>query len=249
MPTHEGNDILKDKVIICTYPKKEQDELIEILSNHGATVHSMPVIEICPLPFQLKKNINKYNWLIFTSKNAVQPFADRYPTTTCKIAALGKKTADKLNQHQLMPDFVGTGKSADDFADEFIDQIQRNEKILLILGDLASTTLQQKLGEKAQIDRINIYQTRACPEVNKKFAELVDNDQYNALIVTSPSAVQTIANEAKQVTSLRFISIGKTTSSAIKAFNIEPLATSNQSSYKGLAETTINYFKNKKLKI
>jgi uroporphyrinogen-III synthase len=242
----QDNDILKGRTFICTYPEKTQDELIAMLSGAGAKVFSMPVIEISPLPFQLKKKINEYDWLIFTSKNAVQPFASRYPKVPCKIAALGEQTARKLEQFDLPPVFTGSGKSAPDFVNEFLPKLQDNEKVLVVLGNLAPDTLQQKLGIKALVDRVNVYQTNPAPDVDAELLNRIEKNQYDALIVTSPSAVRALIQKLKTTPDqLRFISIGIATTAEIRKYKAEPLATAIESSYKGLAETTINFYQSK----
>jgi len=242
----QDNDILKGRTFICTYPEKTQDELIAMLSGQGAKVLSMPVIEISPLPFQLEKGINQYDWLIFTSKNAVQPFTDRYPKVSCKIAALGEQTDQKLEQFHLQSAFVGSGKSAHDFVNEFSPELQNNEKVLVILGNLAPDTLQQKLGTKAQVDRINVYQTNPASTIAPNLLERIEKDKYDALIVTSPSAVRALIHKLKTTPEkLRFISIGTTTTAEINKYKAKLLATATEPSYKGLAETTIRFYQSK----
>ncbi len=242
----QKNDILKGRVVICTYPEKNQDELVAMLTDEGASVLSMPVIEISPLPFQLERNINEYDWLIFTSKNAVQPFTDSYTKVPCKIAALGKQTAQKLEHFHLQSAFVGSGKSAHDFVNEFSSELQDDEKVLVILGNLAPDTLQQKLGTKAQVDRVNVYQTNPAPTVDAEVLNRIEKDQYDVILVTSPSAVRALIQRLKTTPEkLRFISIGTTTTSEIRKYKAEPLATATEPSYKDLAETTIHFYQSK----
>lgn len=243
MPIHEGKNSLNSKVVICTYPPKEQDEFYEMLTRQAAKVLFMPLIKIYPMPFQTKKAIDKYHWLVFTSKNAVKPFAEKHPEVPNKIAALGEKTALHLEKYQLKPDFVGTGKSAIDFGNEFMEALEQNESILLILGSLAPDTLQQKFSSKVEVERINVYETKEVESVDPKIINLVDSNQYDAIVVTSPSAVKSLVKKVKTAKHLRMISIGKTTTAAIKDFQLEPLATSKNPSYQGLAETTIQFFK------
>ena len=251
-PDHIANSNLplsggmRGAVIICTYPEKEQDELVEVLTAEGATVLSMPVIDVTPLSFQLEKEIDIYDWLVFTSKNAVAPFVSKFPAVKNKVAALGEQTAKQLQQFRVEPEFTGSGKSADDFVQEFSEVLGVNEKVLLVLGNLAPNTLQQKLSEKATVDRIDVYQTTPRLKVDENILDLVKNDRYDALVVTSPSAIKSLVallkNPQKQ---LRLFSIGKTTTNAILDFQMQPLATSAEPSYRGLAQTILDYFKNK----
>lgn len=245
MSTKHEKHILKDKVIICTYPEKEQDELVAMLSEQGATVLSMPMIEISPLSFHLKKDIADYGWLVFTSKNAVEPFSSQFPTITNKVAALGEQTAKQLQDHHIEPTFIGSGKSASDFVEEFANELHEDEQVLLVLGNLAPGTLQEEFGKKSKVDRINVYQTIATKRVDREILARIKKDQYDALIVTSPSAIKALIHELENPQmQLRIISIGKTTTAAILNYQMHPLATSAKPGYRELAETTIEYFRN-----
>lgn len=247
--TNNRNNILKDKVLICTYPQKDADELAEILVSNGAKVISIPLIETIPLPFELKKDITTYDWIVFTSKNAVDPFAKKHSVLSNKVAALGEKTAEKLIQHHFQPAFTGSGKSATDFGNEFKKIIQPDDKVLLVLGNLAPDTLTNLLSQHVQVDRVNVYQTIGVQSVNQDVLNQIHDGQYSALIVTSPSAYYELKKHLPEPSSpLKIFSIGKTTTSALQKDEVEPLATSNEASYVGLANTVIEYFSKKTIK-
>lgn len=249
MSSIQASDILKDKVIICTYPQKKDDELAQTLINNGAKVISMPLIDTIPLAFELKKEITTYDWIVFTSKNAVQPFAAKYPDLSNKVAALGKKTAGKLIQYHYQPAFTGSGKSATDFGNEFKKMLQPNDQVLLVLGNLAPNTLTNLLGQHVQIDRVNVYQTVGVQSVNQDVLNQIQEEQYSALIVTSPSAYYELKKHLPESSSpLKIFSIGKTTTAALQKDGVEPLATSKEASYVGLANTVIEYFSKKTIK-
>lgn len=249
MPTELKNDTLKGKLIISTYPEKKPDDLAEKLSLLGATVLSMPLIKVSVLPFQLENNINNYNWLVFTSKNAGESFVNQFENCDIKIAALGEQTAKRLEQLHLNVHFTGSGKSSVDFVNEFLPVVSENEKVLLVLGNLAPNSLQQKLSKKVHTDRVNVYQTTAAKNIDEKIFDLVQNDQYDVLIVSSPSAIKVLHQKLKVPHQpLRIISIGITTTAAMRELRIEPLATSVDPSYRGLANTTIDYFRKNTIK-
>ena len=249
MSSIRESDILKDKIIICTYPKKEHDELAEILTAHGAKVISMPLIETSPLPFQLQHRLTEFDWLIFTSKNAVEPFVKEFHSFTNKVAALGEKTTEKLRQHHIEVKFTGSGKSATDFGNELLSILKKGEKALLVLGNLAPDTLKEILADQISVERVNVYQTTAAKLVDQGHLERIQTGQYDALIMTSPSAYQELKMKLNRpFSALQIISIGKTTTAAIQKDEVEPLATSSDASYKGLAATTIEYFTKKTIK-
>jgi uroporphyrinogen-III synthase len=246
----DEQNILKGKTIIKTFPGNEPDELTEVLTNAGAHVLSMPMISIEPVPFSLKKDMNHYNWLVFTSKNAISPFFNQYTAIISqKIAALGPGTATALIQLGYKVNFTGKRKSAVHFTEELRQIILPGENILLILGTLASDILETGLSDIYTVERVNVYQTVMPKQMDHDLLEHVEEDLYDILLVSSPSAFRNLFSVLScNKENLRIISIGETTTAAIREFNIEPVATAANPGYKGLAEATINYFINERFK-
>lgn len=237
------------KIVICTYPKPEPDEFTVQLEQVGAQVLFMPAIQTRPLACRLPQDLSDYNWLVFTSKNGIRFFAEQYNLHSVnKIAVLGEATARELEKFKLKADYIGSGKSGADFAEELKEVITPNESVLLVLGELAPDTIRQSLQASNPVERVNVYQTLAPDHLNPECVGLIESDNYDLMIVSSPSAIKNLylAFHAK-ISQWRIISIGKTTTSACHDLNIEPLATAKESSYKGLAETTIEYLQHKNM--
>ncbi|WP_320167972.1 uroporphyrinogen-III synthase [Mangrovibacterium marinum] len=243
MADRQTDHKIQDKRIICTYPQPEPDEFSVRLEQAGANVHFMPAIEIRPITGQLPKQLSDYNWLVFTSKNGIRSFFNQYqPAANNKIAVLGEATGHELNNFNLKASYTGTGRTGEDFAHELKDVILPGESVLLVLGELAPDTILHQLQATNSVDRINIYQTVAPDHFDPECVQLIESDSYDLMMISSPSAIKNLylAFRAK-ISQWRVISIGKTTTAACRNLGIEPLATAKDSSYKGLAETTIEY--------
>ena len=225
--------ILENKIFITTYPcpENEQDRLTSLLQNHGATVFSCPMIKICPLPFDF--NDNDFDWIVFTSKNAVKVFFNHHKTTA-KIAILGTATAENA-------DFTGSGQSGEIFAEELIRNIPSNSRLLLVLGNLAPDTLMGKLSAKFSVTRVNAYETKIPSKVDSSILKMIQDDLYDLIIATSPSAVNNLKSLLPNV-KFRFASIGATTSSAIRNLQTESVVTAKNPGYLELAQTIIQYY-------
>lgn len=248
MDREENQDTLKGKTIICTYPKKNQDILSDTLKQLGAIVLSMPMINISSLPFSLKNDIRYYNWIVFTSKNAIPFFFDKVkPVAKNKIAVIGQSTANELVKYDLKADFIGSGKSGIDFAEEFSVISNTENNILLVQGSLAPGTLLAKLSLENSVERIDVYKTTKPTEIDDRLLKIIVEDLYDVIIISSPSAIINLHSVLKgNKTDLRLISIGKTTTEAIRELGIVPVAEASESSYKGLADITIEYLKENK---
>lgn len=137
--------------ILITRPRAQADEFAEKLRSAGFEPIFFPVIEIQPIENNavLDRALEKldcYEWVVFTSANAVEVVADVIArsreaatkqssverrllrrTAACidiasRVAAIGPKTAEALQARGVMPDFV---------PDEYVA-----EAILPGLGDL-----------------------------------------------------------------------------------------------------------------
>jgi uroporphyrinogen-III synthase len=238
-------NVIKGKTIICTYPPSGNDELTMALNTLGATILWLPMIEVEPIQPESPIATEQVDWFVFTSKNGVRAFFDNKQELTShqKIAVLGESTARELANYNQSATFVGSGTSGEQFAKELASVIQKGEEVLLLLGNLAPNTLQTELQSITNIHRVNVYQTSLPKSIDKSVLERVKTGNYDALIVTSPSAIKNLAAQIGDTSKkLKIISIGTTTTNAMIKLGIEPLATANEQSYKGLAIATIQYF-------
>src|SRR5687768_15011159 len=101
------------KRILVTRPRKQADSFVEGLRNVGFEAICFPVIEIRSIEDnseldQALIQINKYDWVVFTSVNGVEVVFDRLEkySSLPPIAAIGPKTAEALKMRGVTPDFV-----------------------------------------------------------------------------------------------------------------------------------------------
>ncbi len=94
--------------VLVTRAPHQASELGDALIAHGLHVVSVPTIQLAPptddyltLDRELTR-LDEYDWLIFTSANAVGVFAERLDEVgvplTCKIASIGAATSQALRQ-------------------------------------------------------------------------------------------------------------------------------------------------------
>jgi uroporphyrinogen III methyltransferase/synthase len=115
--------------VLITRPRALSESFGEALQSAGFEPIYFPVIEIRPIENNAAldnaiKNLAKYDWVVFTSVNAVDVFFEkgRPQESPVRVAAIGPKTADALRKRNIEPDFI---------PDEYIA-----EAILSGLGDL-----------------------------------------------------------------------------------------------------------------
>ena len=102
------------KRILVTRARAQASEFADILEANGAEVIQFPTIKIQPIENVDIPSPNAYDWVIFTSVNAVEIFYERLRENGkdarafggCSVCAVGAKTVEVLNRIGIHPDFV-----------------------------------------------------------------------------------------------------------------------------------------------
>ena len=103
------------KRILVTRPRAQTDSFGDGLRAAGFEPIYFPVIEIQPIENNVALDkafdkLNCYEWVIFTSVNAVEVVFNKFSLfgngTRARFAAIGPKTAEALQKRGVTPDFV-----------------------------------------------------------------------------------------------------------------------------------------------
>lgn len=255
--------ILENKVFISTRPADQSAELEKLLSDESATLISMPTIEVRPLPlgefaWQHLKNLDAFNWVVFTSPNGLRYFFARlfelqnhYSLPEhLKIAVVGKKTAASLECYGTSASFINLGNTAEDFVVDFFHRVNLGERVLFPIGNLARTVIEDKISKKAECTRILFYETVLPEVINTEALKLILEDQYDLIVLTSPSSCNNLLlliSGKIDPTKLRLVCIGQTTSAEVIRNGLEPLITAGTANSQGIYSAILNYFQKKQL--
>ncbi|OFX54739.1 MAG: hypothetical protein A2046_04875 [Bacteroidetes bacterium GWA2_30_7] len=252
---------IKDKIIISTQPEENFTEFAKPLEVLGAKVINLPMISVKESVISeqesvVLKNIQTVDWLIFTSKNGIIYFFKKLETLTgninisknINIAVIGQKTGKELEKYGKVADYISKSNLAETFATELKNNvITKNSKILLLLGNLAGNTIENKLEGFANITRINCYETYKPDYIDKHYLEIINNAQYDIIIFTSSSGFHNfveVFNSKENLKKLKIGSIGKSTTKAIEEYGVKPLFTAQQSNTEGLISEILKYYSN-----
>jgi uroporphyrinogen III methyltransferase / synthase len=123
---------LRNKTVLITRSLQQSADLQQMLTAQGARTIEMPTLEIAPPTdwSQLDtaiQQLGNYQWLILTSANGVNYFFDRLAhqgkdaraLAGVKIAVVGQKTAQFLEQRGLLADFIPPDFVADSLVENF----------------------------------------------------------------------------------------------------------------------------------
>jgi len=243
---------LKNKTVIITNPTATNDKLSDALTAFGAEVIQMPAISISKAKLSKKElsqlqNTADFDVIIFTSRNGIKNFFAHKGATISdqtKTAVIGNSTAAELLHYGQMPSFTNTSTTAAEFVIELKDIIKPGDKVLLILGNIAPEILNNSISEYANVTRINVYNTTEVQTIEEEALELIEEDDYDMMLFSSPSAVRSVKRHLSDnvFIKLKAAGIGPVTGSEMTKFGLTPLFVSEVSTAKGFAEATEKHF-------
>ncbi len=222
------------KTVLVTRSRKQASQLGEALEALGAHVLELPTIQISPIrDFRVLDQticqINRYDWLVFTSENGVEAFFNRFRhlkkdarmLNHVKIATIGPGTKAKLNSYLLEPDLVPTTFTTVGLLKAFQKVKVAKKKFLLLRTNIAPDLLRVSL-EKAGaiVTEIPIYRTEKPEGLPRRAAELVHQYPIDYITFTSSSTAQYFFEALRDGHHLgaKVVSIGPVTSKTIREF-------------------------------
>lgn len=243
---------LHGKRIVVTRARAQASALTSRLRVLGADVLEMPAtriewLEPEPLAGAIQ-HLEDYQWLVFTSQNAVQRFwevlrgegKDARALSHAKLCAVGPATAEALQARGLQVDVIPSR-----FVAEGVLQAMRGRsdvggaRVLYAAAQGAREVLTRGLTEMgAEVEMIPVYRSVADGEGARLVRRVLEDGGVDLVTFTSASAVQAFV-EAVGHSAARHApgaSIGPITSEAVREAGIELLVEAQESSIPGLVE-------------
>lgn len=192
------------------------------------------------------RSLNSYDWLIFTSQNAVDAFAMQLRTyavnvanIVCHIAAVGIKTERALQALGFTVDFVPTTFSADVFIEEFPHVVTGKPRCLFLKGNLAKNTIQQL---PFTVQPWIIYDTVEHEQNAQQLLQIVTQTAHVTVVFASPSAVQLYKQSvlpSVRWERVRVASIGHITTAALEQAGAQQILQPSTYTMQALTELII----------
>ena len=247
-----GHKPLSGKSVLVTGTTSMVDRLSPILKEEGAEAISFSLIrtermKLPELDVALKE-IDKYNWIVFTSANGVECFfeemqeirKDIRDLAHVRFAVIGDGTKKALEEHGIFCDFIPTAYSSKDMAEAMVPHIGKDESVLLLRAEEANRVLPDAL-EEAGISHtcISLYHTvtdeRKADELNRliKMADYVT--------FASSSAVRAFVSMVDNLDEVKgkYISIGPVTTKTAQENGLSIAKTAVVYTARGMVETMI----------
>ncbi|GAB1451472.1 hypothetical protein MASR2M47_15280 [Draconibacterium sp.] len=253
--------LLQDKIFISTRPEGQSGELVQLFTQAGATIIEMPLVKIKPIRLnegekKYFEQLHHFQWLVLTSANGVTCFFENLQEIqgnqilpdSLQLAVIGNKTEQVLNSFGHKAAFINPGSTGEDFAEYFIPKIQTENikpNILLALGNIARNVIQDQLSAFATCTRLDLYETKSPDSFDKNTVQLILSDDYEMLLLTSPSGVRNLVKLAADIQpkKIRMACIGEITLKAATENKFSPLVVAKNSTVEGLFESVLDYYK------
>lgn len=242
------------KKILITRAAKQSSGLRDQLQNLGAEVISAPVIQFLPPSWApvdkaiegLKKK--QFDWVIFTSQNGVDFFADRLHTKSkdwrllsgVKVAVIGSATAERLREKGIRADLVPKQFVAESLFAALKKLSIKGKRFLLLRGDLARPYLRQALQKAgAKVTEVVVYRTKPEKAPASSIIRKIKESGVDYIPFTSSSSVDNFVKSMGLSWvngKTKIISIGPVTSRTLKEHGLKVHREAKQFTIDGLVD-------------
>jgi len=248
------------KRILVTRAKHQASALANALVERGFEVIAIPAIEIVPpedgyraLDWALR-TVERFEWIVFTSANAVEVFASRLESLdlpvpeTLQVAAIGQATARALTELGLQVDVMPPTAVAESLAEALAPHVGDAHVLLVRAAEAREVLVPQLEAVGAKVTVAAAYRTVVPGDSAESLrTALADID---AFTFTSASSVRNlgILLQSADVTAPQdavMASIGPVTSQAMREAGWEPTVEAQEASVAALAEALRVYFNNR----
>lgn len=250
------NRPLFGKRVVVTRAREQASELRRMLEDSGAQVLQFPTIEIAPPESfdSLDRAIDEtYDWLVFTSVNGVASFFERLfakgkdvrALANVKVAAVGQSTADDLRARGIRPDVVPERFISTELL-PLLAEDQRGIRTAVIRAEHGNDDFIDELRRRGgDVDLCVAYRTVAAEYDLAELRELIASDAIDVLTFSSASTVEhfcaklTEAERAKVFARAAVVSIGDTTTAAIRKYGKTPDAVAAKATIAALHDAVL----------
>ena len=241
--------------VLVSRPRHQAKEMSDRFCELGARVLLQPALRIeDPQDWQGMDdailNLDRYDWIVFSSANAVHQFMKRLNDLdrdiralgSLKITVVGPHTASTLREYHLKTDLVPEdGFNAESVA-ALLEPVAAGANFLLPRASRGRETLEnrlQKAGGNVQsvVAYEHLDETVADPEVLEELAE----GNIDWLVMTSPGIAKALDKLlGKQISKVKTATISPLTSQAVRELGWQVAAEAETATSEGIVAAIIN---------
>lgn len=219
-------------IIVVTSTRTVQREDVEI--------RHYPFIDIVPIPIDQSSLRSHYDWLIFTSVNAIQIFEpflkDIHVDHIAVIGANTKKMAEQLN---ISVDITPETYTQEGLIKSLKKQMTQ-QNILIPCSKYARDKLTKQLvAWKNNVHRLHIYEPKTLTTNINKVHQLIENQLITHITFSSSSAVRSYFDVYGPIDpSIEVLAIGEITQATLNTYH-QPSKLADKPSLEGMINTIV----------
>jgi uroporphyrinogen III methyltransferase/synthase len=236
-----GMSTLSGKRVVITRAPRQSVELFEKLAALGATPESLPLVAFAapedyrPLDAALQE-LENFDWIIFTSENAVRAVVKRASVRgnlqnvagrRSRAAAVGPTTASAAQRAGFFVDYQAQTHSGAALAHEMGERL-RGQTVFLPRSDRANPDLPTLLKEYgAEVTEAVAYHTVVPVNLDQEKLARILGGEFDAILFFSPTAVEHLVGVIGQLQlhqlqqQLALTAVGPITANALQQAGIE----------------------------
>jgi uroporphyrinogen III methyltransferase / synthase len=254
---------LSGKTIVITRARLQAGSLARAIEEAGGRVIEFPTIEIQPAADpaaldQAIKDLNVYDWLMFTSANGVEIFFERLAhihgsvdqLAAIQCAAIGPETAKRLEAAGVRNCLVPATYRAEGILDMLRPEAMRGKRVLIPRAAQAREVLPETLRRwGAEVDVREAYRTAIPKTDTGKLSERLRRREIDMITFTSSSTVSNFARlfNGRQLAGILgetpIACIGPVTENTVEELGGSAAVSAREFTVAGLVSAMVEYFR------
>lgn len=258
---------LSGRTIVITRAQDQAAEFVTELERYGAEVVVCPTIEICELESYERldeaiEHLYGYDWLIFTSVNAIDYFFKRLRARghegseldDLKVCVIGEATADRLRDLQVHVDVVPDEFRAEGVftaLERFVGGAEHLKQLNVLIprASVARDYLPRALEEAgARVDVVPTYRTALPANLDRGRIAAMLSGSADCIAFTSSSTVKNLAqlfateDLSKALAGIAIACIGNITATTAAEFGLQTTIQPEEFTIPALAHAIAAHF-------
>ena len=252
--------------IVVTRSREQAGELVEMLEERGAEAIQAPTIRVAPAEDaaaldRAAADAGAYDWIVFTSANAVDYFMQRVMANGdvrdlkgVRLCAIGPSTAQRVSRYGLRVDVTPEEATSDAVTDALrAAGSLKGARVLLPRADIAREVLAEQLRDAgAEVSEVAAYRTMLAGserDGDQDIYRMLLERQIDAITFTSASTVKNFAKiygEEQAADLLRttvVASIGPVTAEAAQQLGIQTTVMPERYTIPDLVDALVEHFR------
>jgi len=256
------NRPLFGKGIMVTRAAEQAGAFSSLLASRGAHLYECPTIEIVP-PEEYAgldralRTLGEFDWLVFSSANAVKWFFARMASLgldsraigSCRVCAVGPKTAASLAPYGIRPDLVPSDYKGEGVVEAFRTLSCAGKQVLFPRADRAREVIPEGLGRLgAEVTAPVVYRTVIPGTLPPLLLQALEERRIQCVTFTSSSTVENLAAMVGEnrflhlLTGVAVASIGPITSRTCRELGLDVHIEPTEYTIEALTAGIVDYF-------